>query len=154
MIRVKVILAALTILMLIIPTEKTSQIQELQPTQSNKVANAISSMQVKAPEIKLPKFTSLGTFKVTAYCPCVSCSDHWGTQTSTGTTATQGKTIAVDPKIIPYGSKIMFGGKVYIAEDCGSAIKNNKIDLYFDSHQDALNWGIQYHEIFILVKEE
>ncbi len=38
----------------------------------------------------------------------------------------------------------------YIAEDTGSAIKGNKIDLYFDSHQDALEWGVQSREVFVI----
>lgn len=38
----------------------------------------------------------------------------------------------------------------YIAEDTGAAIKGNKIDLYFDSHQDALEWGVQSREVFVI----
>ena len=101
-----------------------------------------------------PKLVSLGTFLITAYCPCTKCSDNWGTLTSTGVTAEEGRTIAVDPKVIPYGSKIVFNGKEYTAEDCGGAIKEKRIDLYFESHQDAWDWGMQYYEVFILVESE
>lgn len=53
--------------------------------------------------------------------------------TSTGIQATEVMTVAVDPAIIPYGSKIKIDGKVYIAQDCGGAIKGNKIDVFVES---------------------
>ena len=53
--------------------------------------------------------------------------------TSTGIQATEGVTVAVDPAIIPYGSKIKINGKVYIAQDCGCVIKGNKIDVFVES---------------------
>lgn len=97
-------------------------------------------------------------FTITAYCACPSCcekdpSDPWYGITATGTRATEGRTIAVDPKVIPYGTKVRFIGPdgqmhEYIAEDCGGAIKGNRIDLYFDSHQDALRWGVRQLEVF------
>lgn len=93
---------------------------------------------------------SMGNFKLTAYCACSYCCGQWANGiTATGTTATQGRTIAVDPSVIPYGTEVVINGNTYIAEDCGGAIKNNKIDIYFDSHQDALNFGIQYADVYI-----
>ena len=49
---------------------------------------------------------------------------------STGVIAQEGKTIAVDPSIIPYGSTVLIDGKEYLAQDCGGAIKGNKIDIF------------------------
>lgn len=89
---------------------------------------------------------STTTFKVTAYCACVKCCGKSDGITASGTKATQGRTIAVDPRYYPYGTEIILNGKTYIAEDCGGAIKGNRIDLYFDSHQDALEWGVRYIE--------
>lgn len=100
---------------------------------------------VEEPE---PEVISLGEYKLTAYCPCEYCSEGWGNSTSTGAIATQGRTIAVDPKVIPYGTKIVIDGHTYIAEDCGGAIKGNRIDVYFDNHQEALEFGVQHKEIF------
>ena len=70
--------------------------------------------------------------------------------TSTGTTPKWG-TIAVDPKIIPYGSKVYIPkfNKTFIAEDCGGAIKGNMIDIFMNSNQEAYKWGRQNIEIYI-----
>jgi 3D (Asp-Asp-Asp) domain-containing protein len=86
------------------------------------------------------------TFKVTAYCPCMKCCGKADGITATGTVATAGRTIAVDPTVIPYGSQVILNGTTYVAEDCGGAIKGNKIDMFFDTHEEALQWGVKYIE--------
>ena len=116
---------------------------------------AISNLENKINELKQvqPKeeWVSLGEFTLTAYCPCSKCCGKWANGiTSTGATAKEGVTIAVDPKKIPYGSKVKINGHTYIAQDCGGAIKNNKIDIYFDSHYEALKFGRQKAEVFVL----
>lgn len=96
---------------------------------------------------------SLGTFKLTAYCPCTKCcGENAKGITSTGTIATEGRTIAVDPRIIPYDTEVIINGHTYIAEDCG-AFKNNQIDIFFESHSEALEFGVQKAEVFIKMKE-
>lgn len=96
--------------------------------------------------------TSLGTFKFTAYCPCSKCCGKSDGITKTGVKATQGRTIAVDPKVIPLGSIVIIDGHEYIAEDVGGSIKENRIDLFFDSHKEALDFGVQYKEVFVKEK--
>jgi 3D (Asp-Asp-Asp) domain-containing protein len=86
-------------------------------------------------------------FKLTAYCPCAICCGKTDGVTSTGVIATAGRTIAVDPEEIPYGSEVIINDHTYIAEDCGGAIKGNRIDIYFDTHQEALEFGVQYVEV-------
>lgn len=107
-----------------------------------------------------PVLKLLGGFRVTAYCACQSCcgkspDDPWYGITATGTKATQGRTIAVDPRVIPYGTVLYFEGPDgliggYVAEDCGGSIKGNRIDLYFDSHEEADEWGIRELDIYII----
>lgn len=80
----------------------------------------------------------------TAYCPCRRCCGEFSDGiTATGTDAyTRG--VAVDPNFIPLGSIIEIPGygKV-IADDVGGAIKGRKIDVRFQTHQEALEWGRQ-----------
>lgn len=101
----------------------------------------------------------IGEFKLTAYCPCVICCEKWasppeGKISAIGVGEYQGVTFAVDPKVIPYGTKLYIDGVgVGIATDCGGAIKGNRIDVYFANHQDALNFGVgggYAHEVYII----
>ncbi|MBQ2639229.1 MAG: 3D domain-containing protein [Bacilli bacterium] len=100
-------------------------------------------------------------FQLTAYCGCsVCCGSNADGYTATGTKATQGRTIAVDPNVIPLHSEVTIKLKTsdgkyqtlgnYIAEDTGSAIKEHIIDVYFDNHQEALNFGRKYNAIVIV----
>ena len=86
--------------------------------------------QLKAQVEELSKWKALGQFVITFYWPG---EDQYGSLTSTGVTAVEGKTIAVDPTAIPYGSTILINGNEYIAEDCGGAIKGNKIDVFVEN---------------------
>lgn len=86
---------------------------------------------------------NIGEFKITYYWPG---EDSYGTATSTGAVATEGRTVAVDPDIIPYGTEVLIDGHIYIAEDTGSALKGNKIiDIFVnDPKQD-----MYYTNVFI-----
>lgn len=95
-----------------------------------------------------PVYESLGEFVITAYCPCMKCCGKTNGITATGTVATEGRTVAVDPRVIPYGTEIYIDGHKYIAEDCGGAINQNRLDIFFDDHNEALAWGIQRKEVY------
>lgn len=84
------------------------------------------------------------TYTLTAYCPCAICCGKCDRITASGTVATQGRTIAVDPNVIPYGTKVHIEGLgTYVAEDCGSGVQGKRIDVFFDSHEEALEFGVQ-----------
>lgn len=114
---------------------------------------------VQEPIIEQPKRISLGEFKLTAYCSCKKCCGFWSYGRpfdekgndivigASGERLYQGVSIAVDPAVIPYDSKVYIDGKEYIAHDCGGSIKGNRIDIYFDNHQDALDFGVQYANV-------
>ncbi|MBH8609220.1 3D domain-containing protein [Thermoactinomyces sp. CICC 10521] len=73
-----------------------------------------------------------------------------GSRTATGTYPHRG-TIAVDPDVIPLGTKLYIPGYGYgVAEDTGGAINGKIIDLFFDSEQEAINWGRRTVTIKIL----
>lgn len=60
-------------------------------------------------------------------------------------------TIAVDPKVIPYGTRLFVQGYgLAIAADTGTAIKGNKIDVYFNTYGEACKWGVKYVNVYIL----
>lgn len=97
----------------------------------------------------------LGEFRLTAYCACRKCcgkdpGDFGYGVTASGAVVEAGRTIAVDSSVIPLGSEIVIDGHTYVAEDTGSAIKGNCIDIYFDTHQEALNFGVQYADVYII----
>lgn len=104
-------------------------------------------------EMEASSLTSLGTFIITHYCPCSLCCGPWADGiTSTGVTAVTNRTIAVDPNIIPYGSKVVINGQVYVAEDCGGAIKGKRIDIYVGSHLEGNNKGKYETEVFLITE--
>ena len=102
------------------------------------------------------KPVSLGKFKLTAYCPCEECCGKWANNRpdgivygAIGEELKEGYSIAVDPNVIKYRTEVIINGKTYKAQDCGGAIKGNRIDVYFENHNDALEFGVQYAEIFV-----
>lgn len=94
-------------------------------------------------------------FTVYGYCSCDYCCGKTDGVTFTETEAMQGRTIAVDPNIIPLGSTVLIYNEdrlvgIFQAEDVGGDIKGNKIDMFFDNHSDALNWGKKECEVVIV----
>ena len=109
----------------------------------------------------LIEYEGVMQLEATAYCACYECcgkypGNKWYGITATGTRAKVG-TIAVDPRVIPLGTKVyvegLYGAKNYgyaTAEDTGGAIKGNIIDLYFNTHKETINWGRQQVKVYIL----
>lgn len=149
----------------IIPTEaeEAPELTLTEPLEEITPPTEVATIATEPPTEPIPTkvWKSLGTYELTAYCSCEKCCGQWAKNrptdqngkpivyTSTGAIAKAGTTIAVDPRVIPYGSEIQIDGHTYIAQDCGGAIKGNRIDVYFDNHQDALVFGRQKSEIFI-----
>lgn len=98
-----------------------------------------------------PNLKSLGMFRTTGYCPCRRCCGKWGGKsTSTGAVPRANHTIAVDPKVIPYGTKLMINGIIYTAEDCGGAVKGKHVDIFYNTHAEASNHGSRSMEVFLV----
>lgn len=102
--------------------------------------------------------TPIGSYTLTAYCPCPICCEQYsspalGKRTAIGVGAYPGLTVAVDPRKIPYGTKLYIEGVgVCIATDCGGAIKGNRIDVYYTDHQAALTsgFGMVPRDVYII----
>jgi len=122
--------------------ESTSESANTTTNEANTVIEASKSEDEGTKQI---------TVKATAYtASCEGCS---------GTTATgvdlnanpDAKVIAVDPSVIPLGSKVYVEGYgVATAADTGGAIKGNRIDVFLPSEQDAINWGNKQVRVKIL----
>ena len=121
------------------PAEQTKPVEQSEPEDSN---NESQDQAESGKEI---------TVSATAYtADCQGCS---------GTTATgvdlkanpDAKVIAVDPSVIPLGSKVYVEGYGYAtAADTGSAIKGNRVDIFVPNEQDAVNWGVKNVKVKIL----
>lgn len=158
-----IILVLLVALIISLATRPAASVEESAPTIIT--APSVSAMEPEAPSEPVqpiePLLIELGTFKTTAYCTCVKCCGIWSQEhpsrvgtdyvqkTASGTIPTAGRTVAVDTNLISYGTVLIIDGREYIAEDTGSAVKGNVIDIYFDSHEDALEYGVQYKTIYI-----
>lgn len=84
----------------------------------------------------------LGIYTLTAYCSCEECCGKSDGITASGVKARPNHTIAA-PGEFAFGTKLMINGIEYTVEDRGGAIKDKRIDIYFDSHQEAINFGKQ-----------
>ncbi|RYL95643.1 peptidoglycan-binding protein [Sporolactobacillus sp. THM7-4] len=61
------------------------------------------------------------------------------------------RVIAVDPRLIPLGSKVLIPGYgVYTAADTGGKIKGKRIDIHFETNQEAINFGRRSMKITII----
>lgn len=126
----------------------------------------VSSKVIKEPVSKIVSYGTAGTisrggqtlrFKkayemtATAYDPGPESTGKWADgYTSIGMKATFG-VAAVDPKVIPMRSRLYVDGYGYaIAADVGSAIKGLRIDLCYDTRQEALNWGRKKTKVYVL----
>ena len=96
----------------------------------------------------------LGRFTLSWYSPKeLGKTSPSQLRTSTGTIPKEGRTIAVDPKVIPYGSIVYIQDYGYfIAEDCGGDIKSNRIDVFTASHETAIQQGKKVANVWILGK--
>lgn len=97
----------------------------------------------------------LGEYLLTAYCPCPICCGKYSNMenpvTASGARPTAGLTIAA-PSNFAFGTKIMIDGQVYVVQDRGGAITGNHFDIYFNTHQEALNFGRRITSAYLVVE--
>jgi 3D (Asp-Asp-Asp) domain-containing protein len=95
--------------------------------------------------------------EVTAYCPCVKCCGPKAQGiTASGKLISHngGKFVAADTSVLPFGTKLIIPGyadnQAVEVADRGGAIKGNKLDLFFPTHEAALAWGHQMVEVTVI----
>lgn len=115
-----------------VTTETTEEVAET-------TAAAAETTAVEETTAAAPQMTYAGEFLLTAYCSCPICCGKWsGGPTASGVMPQEGRTIAVDKRVIPLGTHVYIDGLgEFIAEDTGSAVKGNHIDVYMGSHTAA-----------------
>lgn len=101
----------------------------------------------------------VGMCKITYYCECDICSEGLVNSQgkpigSTGEVLKANYSIAVDPSVIPLGSDVLIGDKVYKAVDTGGAIKGKRIDVYLgdspSAHKLSLRMGLRNYPVRVL----
>lgn len=156
------ILVSLVVLALLIAQPRAAD-QPQFPVRATYTYTTIHQQTIEAPQEPEPGFTVTAT--VTAYCPCVECCGQWSAEhpsrigtdyeqlTASGTVPTRGRTIAVDPDVIPLGSYVSIGNGVYIAEDTGSWVNGNHIDIFIPDHEEANVFGTKEMEVTVYTPE-
>ena len=152
--------------------EETESSEPEVTIEESEVEIAVTVPATESTNIEQDKLTliSLGEFNITAYCSCKKCCGKWADSRpidedgneivygASGAVLIPEYSVAVDPMLIPYGTKLYIDGKEYIAHDCGSAIKGNDIDVYFKEHQEAWDFAAGYYkaptEVYMIVEEE
>ena len=91
----------------------------------------------------------LENFQITYYCPCEICCDKASKVTASGTPVAEGKTIATDPNVIPYGTKVIIGGHVFTAEDTGRKVQGNQISIYVNNHAEVSAFDTENTDVYL-----
>lgn len=134
---------------IIVTFVKTQKINDILEEITEVNTQLIEDINEEIEEMKNEMPEMAGVFTVTAYCKCEKCCGVWtDSPTKSGTQPVEGRTVAVDPDVIPLGTEIIIDGNIYTAEDTGSAIKGNRIDIYFTDHQKAVEFGVKEKEVW------
>lgn len=124
---------------LAVGTKPKTQVLAASIDRSSQAVNISQNNSVKKGGVQFKYKKLLKNVSLTAYS---SEESGIGTKTASGTRVSEGRTIAVDTKVIPMGWWVYIEGVGFRkAEDTGSAIKGNKIDVYYDSLKAANNFG-------------
>lgn len=125
-------------------TKPSAAVIEIEP-RTEPVFVPVAEQKKPEPEEKWEIFT------VTAYCACEKCCGEWANNrpngivyTASGAIAEEGVTVAADWNVLPAGTEIEIQGiGTRVVQDTGSALVGNKIDLFFNDHNEAQKFGIQ-----------
>lgn len=129
--------------------EPDDSVEDSQPTDTGADSGEVE-LGEESPEAEPvntePARSYYGTCRITFYCPCSACCGSWGNATASGATPTAGWTVANGS--LPFGTQVVIDGHTYCVEDRG--VGSDQFDIYVDSHQEALNRGLYYTDVYIL----
>jgi 3D (Asp-Asp-Asp) domain-containing protein len=134
------------------PTKTTTTTTTITTTELTTKTKTTKPTTTKSETTKKSK--NLGTFKITVYCACSKCCGKYAenrpidsngkeiVRGAAGRTLIPYYSIAVDPSVIPLGTKVIIDGKEYRADDTGGKVKGNVIDIYSGTdHEKALEYA-------------
>lgn len=121
---------------------------ELERSEAEASAKKGSSSQKEYIELTGSE-TYLGAFTVTGYCNCELCSGGHNI-TFSGTVPKANHTLSADLTVLPLGSKVWIDGVIYTVEDKGSGVNGQKVDIFYDTHEEALEHGTITADVYLL----
>ncbi len=134
-----------------VPSDMGFVAEKAEPAPTSKPVTTVTTVEEDAPVNTDPSLgTYLGRFKITHYCTCSKCNGGYGNNTAWAGKIVPGQTIAVDPTVIPKLATVYIEGYgCRRAEDCGGAIKGNRIDLAVSSHAEAMSKGVVWADVYL-----
>lgn len=127
----------------------TQELLQDEVNKNNNLSQKLEIAQATMSDLKNTGYQAVyyGDFNITHYCN--ELYDHicgGNGVTASGTTVEVGRTVAVDPSIIPYGTLLYIEGYGFrIAEDCGGAVKGHQIDVVVQTHDEAMSLGMKHN---------
>lgn len=115
--------------------------------EDNTVRNDLEVMvEAARAELNKPPANYFGNCRITHYCSCSQCCGKWGNATASGVPPTTGRTVANGS--LPFGTRVLINGQEYVVEDRG--VGSDQFDIYVGSHQEALDRGLYYTEVYVI----
>ena len=164
----KTAVAIVILLMVLVAACNATDNKDTETTTAKPTAETVTSTEGTTTEpptteetTSSPYIAYLGKYKLTAYCGCSICCGQWGENrpidehgktivyTASGVIAEEGVTIAADLDVLPYGTEVYILGHKYTVQDKDGAVTGNTIDIYFENHQDAVDFGVQYQDVYL-----
>ena len=135
----------------------STKTESSQPPKSSTIRRPSLPSNMIGPGMPLPvpdeetekKGKSLGLFTTSGYCNCLLCCSGENL-TYSGTVPQSNHTISADLNILPLYTKVMIHDIIYTVEDIGNSVNGNRIDIYYDTHEEALAHGIEEVEVFLV----
>ena len=127
--------------------------QQPNDSESNAEINTESKIESNTERnIELPGEWESIEMRVTAYCPCPQCCGEYSDGiTACGYEIQPGDTFVAADRRYPFRTEMLIPGyssyQPVKVLDRGGAIKGNRLDVFFATHEDALQWGVQYLEV-------
>jgi len=137
-------------------------------TEVNTISQPVLNESEKKPELEQPRPNGTANnpldnseqpgewqtvqMRVTAYCPCPKCCGEYSDgETACGHKIRPGDAFAAADRKYPFGTEMVIAGyqntQPVKVLDRGGAIRGNRLDVFFHSHEEALEWGVKHLDV-------